>query len=150
MIVSSIIPEIQVSLHPNIPLSERLRISSSADVYDLALSFWNLDTINLYEEFVVVYLARNNGVIGYRVLGRGSNSGTVVNAQLILGIALKINASAIVLIHNHPSGNINPSRQDKGITDMINNAARFFDLKLYDHLIVTEETYFSFACEGLI
>lgn len=150
MLVSSKMPEIQVSLHPHFPITERRKVRTSREVYDLIIDVWNKNTMTLFEEFMTLYLARNNAIIGYRNISRGSNCGTVVNIQLILGIALKVNASSIILVHNHPSGNLKPSRVDRDITDKLNNASRFLDIGLLDHIIVTSQNYFSFADEGLI
>jgi len=150
MIVTNCLPEIKVSFHPFLAASERVIVSSSSSVFDLVISIWNTETINLYEEFLVIYLARNNGVIGYRFMNKGSNCGTVVDIKLILCIALNANASSLILIHNHPSGNMKPSKQDLVITEKIKKSSEYMDLKLMDHLIIRSDSYYSFCDEGIL
>jgi len=127
VILTQQIPEIQVSLIPNIAVSQRKKVTRSSESYELLLSLWDMKSIYLYEEFVILYLARNNGIIGYRIMNRGSNCGTVVDTRLILSIALKISCNAIILCHNHPSGNLKPSKMDLDITKKIKDACKYFD-----------------------
>ena len=150
MLIDQTFPQINVSLHPKIKVSERRKITSSHDAYEILKLLWDMDTIYLFEEFYVLYLDRKNGVMGYRNMNRGSNCGTVVDTKLILSIALKISASSIILSHNHPSGNMKPSHADTTITNKIKKGAEFLDLKMLDHLIVSPETFYSFADEGII
>lgn len=150
MLIDKAFPQINVSLHPKVKVSERRRITTSYEAFEALKLFWNMDTIYLFEEFYVLYLDRKNGVIGYRNMNRGSNCGTVVDTKLIFSIALKISASSFILSHNHPSGNMKPSNCDMTLTKKIKNGAETLDLKMLDHLIVTPETFYSFADEGII
>jgi len=150
MLVDNSFPKINVSLHPIGKVSERRRINSSRDAYEILKSFWNSDTINLYEEFYVLFLDRKNGVIGYRNMNRGSNCGTVVDSKLIFHIGLSLSANSIILSHNHPSGNMQPSREDIKLTKKIRDGAELLDLKVFDHLIICPETYYSMTDEGII
>jgi DNA repair protein RadC len=89
-------------------------------------------------------------VLGIFEVSSGGVTGTVADPKLIFVAALKANACAIVISHNHPSGNLKPSQQDEQLTQKINQAGKFLDIKLLDHIIVTSEGYYSFADEGLI
>lgn len=103
-----------------------------------------------HEEFWVVYLNNANKVISTLQLSKGGITGTLVDVRLLLKEALVINATAIILAHNHPSGTLKPSTADKEITEKIKNACYSMDIKLLDHIIVTEKSYFSFQDEGFI
>ncbi len=110
----------------------------------------NMQTISMYEEFYVLYLDRANHVLGYRLISRGTTSACMVSSKIILSIGLQCNSSGIILAHNHPSGNLKPSIADQALTKKIQEGARLFDIKVLDHLIVTNESYSSFADEGIL
>jgi len=129
---------------------EMKKITSVAEAYDVLLHSWNQDVIELQEEFKVVYLNRANKVLGVYSLSKGSISGTLVDVRLIFAVALKCNASGIIIAHNHPSGNLKPSEADKTLTSKIKKCADFLDLNLIDHLIITKQGYFSFGTEGIL
>ena len=126
-------------------------IKNSADVYFHLLRFFPEDTIALQERFVAAYVNRSNRVIGVCNISTGGITGIVADPKLILAVALKSAATGIILAHNHPSGNPQPSVQDKEITRKLQEASKLLDIVLLDHLIlVPQETYFSFADEGLL
>jgi DNA repair protein RadC len=102
------------------------------------------------EVFGVVYLNQANKVKHYEVISMGGITGTVADPRIIFRKALSEDAVSIILFHNHPSGNLRPSRADEELTSKIIQAAKLFDIRILDHLIVSEEGYFSFADEGLI
>jgi DNA repair protein RadC len=131
-------------------LSERPLITCSKDGYQLCLHYWNHDKIELLEEFKVLFLSRSNRVLQILPLSQGGISGTVADPRLILAGAIKVAACSIILVHNHPSGNIKPSRADEELTSKIAGASKYFDITVIDHLIITSEGYFSFADEGLL
>ena len=103
-----------------------------------------------YELFAVIFLNRANKIKHFEIISRGGITGTVADPRLILKKAIEEDATSIVLSHNHPSGNLMPSRADEDITQKIKIAASYFDIKVLDHIIVSEEGYFSFADEGMI
>ena len=144
------LPKVEISFNPQRDLHKQIYVRSSHDAFKVCLSIWKLDTIDLYEEFKVLFLDRRNGIIGYRDLSRGSSSGTVVDIRIILSIAILSNSSGLILVHNHPSGMTDPSYSDKRITEKMVNAACFFELKILDHLVITRTTYTSFRDEGLL
>ena len=121
--------------------------TSSADVYTyVASKFQGLS----HEEFWFLSLARNNTVLSFTCLSKGGKAGTVVDVKLLLKRVLQDEASGLILIHNHPSGNTKPSVEDKQLTQKIKEAAGLLDIQLLDHLIVTNTAYLSFADEGML
>ena len=122
-------------------------ISSSRSVYE------NMQPIIgelPHEEFWILYLNNSNKIIQKNQLSKGGITGTLVDVRLVLKSALEVGATALILVHNHPSGTLKPSVADKEITKKLKLAAQSLDIKVLDHLIITENAYFSFADEGLI
>jgi DNA repair protein RadC len=103
-----------------------------------------------YEVFAVVFLNRANKIKHYEIISEGGITGTVADPRIILKKALENDAVSVILCHNHPSGSIKPSRADEDLTRKIKEAASYFDIKVLDHIIVSEEGYYSFADEGLL
>lgn len=102
------------------------------------------------EVFAVVFLNRANKINHFEIISQGGITGTVADPRIILKKALEEEAVNIILCHNHPSGNLQPSRADEELTAKIKEAAKYFDIKVIDHIIVSDEGYFSFADEGII
>ena len=103
-----------------------------------------------HEVFGVLYLNQGNKVRDFTILSTGGITATVADPRLILKKALEQDAVAMILCHNHPSGHLSPSQSDRDLTTKITEAARYFDIRVLDHIIVSDEGYFSFADEGLI
>ncbi|WP_313004219.1 JAB domain-containing protein [Chryseobacterium gleum] len=141
------VSEIQISYSPNIIDTI---ISNSESSYRIALNNWNLNTIEMFEEAKVMFLNNALKVIGIYSLSKGGISSSVVDIRLILSIALKSISTHIILIHNHPSTNLKPSKADMDITSKLKTACEFLEIKLLDHLIINKESYYSFADEGLL
>lgn len=146
---TSNLAEIQITYRNKVKSSDLRKISSSADAVDILRNIWN-DTIEHHEEFIVLYLNRANKVLGWARIGVGGLSGTVADPKIIFQIALKSNSSSMILAHNHPSGNTDPSEADKRLTDKCKQAGVLLDLPVLDHIILTAEDYFSFADKGII
>jgi DNA repair protein RadC len=102
------------------------------------------------EVFAVVFLNRSNKINHYEIVSEGGITGTVADPRIILRKALEHEAVSIVLCHNHPSGSLRPSRQDVELTAKIKEASNYFDIKVLDHIIVSEEGYYSFADDGML
>jgi DNA repair protein RadC len=102
------------------------------------------------ELFVVVFLNQANLIKHHEVISMGGITGTVADPRLILKKALEQEATALILCHNHPSGNLKPSQADTALTQKIKTAASYIDIKVMDHVIVSENGYFSFADEGML
>ncbi|HRH50859.1 MAG TPA: DNA repair protein RadC [Panacibacter sp.] len=103
-----------------------------------------------HEVFAVIFLNRANKINHYEVISEGGITGTVADPRIILKKALAHDAVNLILCHNHPSGSIKPSRADEELTKKISDAASYLDIKVLDHIIVSEEGYYSFADEGII
>jgi DNA repair protein RadC len=103
-----------------------------------------------HEEFWIIYMNNSNKLIQKDQLSKGGITGTLVDVRLVLKKALEVGATGIILAHNHPSGTLKPSESDKKLTQKLKTAGESLDIKVLDHLIVTEKAYFSFADEGLI
>ena len=144
------ISEIHISYSPNIPAGKMLHITSSQSCYDIFMACWNLDTIQYEERFAVMYLNRANRVLGIHQHSIGGTAGTIVDIKQIIGIALKCNASAFILCHNHCSGTLKPSAYDRDFTLKFREAAKLMGLVLLDHLIITLDGYYSFGDEGVL
>lgn len=126
---------------------EKPIVRSSTDIANfLNQTFRDLQ----YEIFAVVLLNRANKIIHYEVISKGGITGTVADPRLILKLAINHGATSIILSHNHPSGNLKPSKADEEITERIKKSAALMDIKLLDHIIVSEEGYLSFMDEGIL
>jgi DNA repair protein RadC len=123
------------------------KISCSRDVYNI---FKPLLHDSSYEEFWILLLNRGNKIINSICISQGGLSGTVADPKKIFKMALEQYTASIVLCHNHPSGNIKPSESDIRLTQKLKKAGSFLDLPVIDHIIVGEDSYFSFADDGLI
>ncbi len=102
------------------------------------------------EVFGVLYLNRANRINHFEIVSEGGITGTVADPRIILKKALEQNAVSIIVCHNHPSGNLQPSRADEQLTQRLKEAAQLLDIHMLDHVIVSEQGYYSFADEGLI
>ena len=126
----------------------KVKIKSGEDAYNVLLESWNLDTIELQEEFKILLLNRANEVLGIYPSSRGGITGTVVDQRLIFAVALKCNATGIIMCHNHPSGKLLPSEADITLTKSIGKCADLLEINLLDHLIITKNGFYSFSNQG--
>ncbi len=137
------------SLKKNITEFEQIKITNSKDSADFIRKFYS-DDLEIFESFFLLLLNRNNNTIGYAKISQGGITGTVVDVKIVAKYVVDSLASAVVLCHNHPSGNLKPSNADKDITDKIKKVLTLMDTTVLDHIILTADSYFSFADEGLI
>lgn len=144
------IAEIELKYKTKVKPSQRLKLNSSSEVYELLLHIFDMDTIEYKEYFKIILLNKANKVLGIHNLSIGGIDGTYADIRQILQIALLANACGLIISHNHPSGELIPSIQDSKLTQAIKKACDFMNIKLLDHLIVSMESYYSFADEGLI
>ncbi|MBN1387170.1 MAG: DNA repair protein RadC [Bacteroidales bacterium] len=126
---------------------ESAKIRSSNDVYTI---FNPLLADLTHEEFWLLYLNRSNKILSRHKLSQGGISGTITDVRLIIKKAIELLASSIIICHNHPSGNLDPSEADTRITHKIKEAAGYFDISLLDHIIVTDNGYYSYADNGAL
>jgi DNA repair protein RadC len=117
------------------------KIQSTQEAYCVLKEFFAEGTIALQEQFVVMYLNANHNVLGIHVASKGGITGTIADIRLILGIALKTASTAIIVAHNHPSGNLHPSKSDEELTKKLKHAATLLDINLLDHLIISESGF---------
>jgi len=120
------------------------------DSKDIALYFQSLLQDHTQEVFAVVFMNQANKINHVEIISKGGLTATVADPRIILKKALEEDAVSIILCHNHPSGNLKPSSADQLLTKKIKEAAAYFDIKLLDHVIVSNEGYFSFADEGML
>jgi len=125
-------------------------ISTSEKAYEIFNKIWDQGLIQLQEEFKMLLLDRNNKLLGFYSLSKGGISGTVVDLKILFAVALKSKASAIILAHNHPSGNLKASAEDIELNKKIKSASKFLDILFLDHLIITKNGFSSFCDEGLM
>ena len=126
---------------------EKPVVNSSTDVAD----FLQIKLKDYrHEVFAVVFLNRSNKVNNFQIVSEGGITGTVADPRIILKRALEEDAVSIILCHNHPSGSLKPSKADEELTHKIKEAAKYFDIKVVDHLIVSDDGYYSFADEGIL
>lgn len=140
--------EIKISYQPKIRASDRMKVKGSRDAAMAFRQAWEYP-LELKECFYTLYLNRNNQILGYLLVSVGGIAGTVMDVRNILQTALKANACSIIIAHNHPSGNLDPSDTDKRLTRQIMEAGKLLEIQVLDHIILTDEGYMSFADEGL-
>lgn len=140
--------EVELTYKPT--SKSRNKIYSSEDAYKYLLPTYKKGTICYKEYFKVLFLNQANQVLGYTLISEGGITETSVDVRVILQTALLTNSVTIILAHNHPSGNLKPSRQDMDITKQVKDAARLMRITVTDHLILTDAGYYSFADEGQI
>jgi len=138
---------LELGIRRNMADNKKETVQSSKDIADYLKAQLQYKK---REVFAVVFLNRANKVNHYEIISEGGITGTVADPRVILKKALEHEAVSMVLCHNHPSGNLKPSRQDQELTTKITEAARYFDIKVMDHIIVSEEGYYSFADDGLL
>lgn len=126
---------------------EKKKITSSTSVFELMQPI--IGDLQ-HEEFWIIYLNNSNKVIQKNQLSKGGITGTLVDVRLVLKNALEVGATGIILAHNHPSGTLKPSEADKQLTNKLKLASESLDIKVLDHLIITEKAYLSFADENLL
>jgi DNA repair protein RadC len=142
------VAEIEISYKPIKAIKPQIENSQKA--YDHLLQFFTKETLAIQEQFVIMYLNNANRIIGMYRVSKGGITETVVDPRIVLGTALKIAATGIILAHNHPSGQLKPSQADLAITKKIKGAAEFIDIRVNDHIIISgiDDDYYSFADNG--
>ncbi|MFZ0598824.1 MAG: JAB domain-containing protein [Flavobacterium sp.] len=145
-----IVSEIELIYKTKVKASERPQIKSSRDAYRLVVDAWDPCKIELFEQFKILLLNQACRVLGIYEISSGGITGTVVDLRLIFSAALKASATSLIMIHNHPSGNLTASEADKQITRKVREAGKLLDISLLDSMIITPESYYSFADDGAL
>lgn len=144
------VAEVEITYRPKFKVSERPQISKSKDAFDILIQQWDKGKIALLEEFKILLLNRRNRVLGIVHISSGGLSGTIADPKVIFTASLKACASGIILCHNHPSGELDPSNEDLSLTRRLIEAGKMLDLKILDHLIISNEGYYSFGDDGIL
>jgi DNA repair protein RadC len=127
----------------------KTKIQSSAQSADYLRQFWG-DDMEIFESFFLLLLSQSNQTIGYVKISQGGVAGTVVDVSIVAKYAIETLSRAVVLCHNHPSGNTNPSEADIELTAKIKSGLKLFDIQVVDHVILTADSYYSFADNGIL
>lgn len=145
------VAEIQVTYSSKVDLSKCPMVSSSRDSEAVLRDLWTPGTMEMIEEFVILILNRGNKVKAVYRVSKGGIAGTVVDVPIVMAAAVKTLASSIILCHNHPSGNLQPSQADIDLTKKMCSAGKIMGIPVLDHIILAPDRgYYSFADEGMI
>ena len=128
---------------------KKAKITSSKDAEPFARQFY-FDDLTIYESFFLILLNSVNNTIGYVKISQGGVAGTVVDSKLVAKYCIDTLARGIIMVHNHPSGSPKPSQEDKKITKQIKEVLNLFDCSVLDHIILSEDSFFSFSDEGIL
>lgn len=128
---------------------KNIKITNSQDSANFIRQFYS-DDIGIFESFFILMLNRSNTTIGYAKISQGGTCGTVVDIKIVAKYAVDSLANSVILAHNHPSGSLTPSAQDLEITSKIKQGLSLLEIQVLDHIILTEDNYYSFADEGRI
>ncbi len=142
--------EIRAVYKSRIKASERKDIRGPESVIEYLREIWDPRTLELTEDFVILCLNGSHQILGWVRISRGGLGSSLVDPRVIFAIALQTASSALVLAHNHPSGNLEPSPEDRRVTDHLIEAGKLLNIRVLDHVILTREGAFSFQENGLI
>jgi DNA repair protein RadC len=142
------VSEVRLTYKSKVKPSERPKVIDSRTSYEILLNAFDPETVELRESMKMLLLNRANRVLGIMDISDGGISETVTDVRLIMQCAILTNASAIILCHNHPSGDLIPSAQDAAATFKVKKACEIMNIELLDHIIITPESFYSFADEG--
>lgn len=140
------IPEI--SLRAKNGSIKKVQFSNSNDCYKYFLEIFDQETLEVYEQVMVVFLNNATQTVGWYKASQGGIEGTVIDVRLVLKAALDCYATAMIICHNHPSGRLFPSEKDNAITQKLKRASQLIDISLIDHLIISGNGYYSYQDEG--
>lgn len=140
--------EVQISYSNKVPPSKRIKVKGSKDAEQAFRTVW--PDITHIEYCYILLMNRQNQVLGFHQLSKGGITGSIIDVRVVFQLALKACATTLILAHNHPSGNLDPSEADKRITNQLKQAGAMLDIPVLDHIILTEDSYFSMADEGLL
>jgi len=148
--MNNVVGEIQLVYKTKVSMNSLPQITGPWDAHKLFFAQWNKGTISLREEFKVMLINNANKVLGIIDLFAGGTNATIADIKLVLASAIISNATSMVIAHNHPSGNAAPSEADKNLTKKIQEAARLLEIRLLDHIIITDDSsnFYSFEQAG--
>ncbi|MBT1689868.1 JAB domain-containing protein [Dawidia soli] len=144
------VPQIQVTYRHPVPIFQRPKIRCSEDAARIARETWDVNRIELVEQFKILLLDRNYSCLGISEIATGGIAGVLTDRRIIFATALLSKATSIILLHNHPSGVLAASEPDKKMTRELFAAGKVLDIHVADHMILTSNKYYSFADEGIM
>ena len=140
--------EVELTYKNRVPFNERQNVASADAAYHQVLNIIDPNKIDYKEFFVVIFCDKMGNITGYHTLASGGIDGCAVDVRQVMQGALLTNSACILVAHNHPSGGLRPSTADREVTKMINNACKALNIRLLDHLIVSNHGYYSFKSDG--
>ena len=144
-------PEIEIYYKTTLKAAERPKIKSASDVFRIMSEIGEMSRNMEYKElFYALYMNTANDVLAVHKISEGTTKQTLVDIKFIMQGAILTNAASLIICHNHPSGNTNPSTEDKKLTQQIGLAAKLFNVQLLDSIIISVEDYFSFCEQGIM
>lgn len=144
------VTEIEISYRSKVRACDRLKVTKANDAYDILYYSWNQNKIDFIEEFKILLLDTSNACLGISNISTGGLSSCLVDPRHIFALSLKAKASSLILAHNHPSGNLSPSKADLILTQKLVDAGKLLDIRVLDHLILGNHSYLSMADDGLL
>ena len=142
-----VVPEVKISYTP---AKHPVRITSSDTANKIFRQIWDKQLLSIQEQLYALFLNQANDVLCWRLIGTGTGKSCDVDSKLLAVIACKTLAQNVIIAHNHPSGNLEPSKADKQLTWRVHEILNLLDINMLDHLIITENAYLSFVDEKLI
>lgn len=142
--------ELKVAYRSRTKVQERRTLRNATDAAEYLRAVWNANTLGLVEEFVMICLNGSGEAIGWVKISSGGRNATQVDPRLVFAIALQTACTAIVVAHNHPGGKTDPSPEDREITRKLKEAGRLLGIAVLDHIIISRDSFFSFAESGLL
>lgn len=142
--------EVKLSYKSKKPIGSFPQITSPDEAEKVLRQVWDSDQIQLKEEFIVLLLNNSKRCIGWSKISSGGGTSTIVDPSAIFQVALLANATSIIVAHNHPSGNLEASKADKGLTQRIKKSGKMLSITLEDHIILTADDYVSLRAKGML
>jgi DNA repair protein RadC len=144
------VTEVELIYRNEVNPCDRPIVKTSSSAYDVLLNAWDMNKIELQEEFLILLLDRSNHCLGISKISQGGVSSCLIDPKIIFATSLKSRASGIILAHNHPSGVLQPSKADIDLTHKLREGGKLLEISVLDHLIVTPHNYYSFTDEGMM
>ena len=150
VLCSNLLAEVTATYKTKVPLKDQPKISNSFTSAQYFKSVWNQQTINYTESFVVCFVNNANNIAGWAQISSGGMSSVLADPRVIFSLGLSAGASGLILSHNHPSGKLTPSQADLDMTRKLVTLGKMLQIEVLDHIIITEDAYYSFADEGIL
>lgn len=142
--------EVTLIYRNKVKAKERPKITSTKSAYEILAEVWDKNRIELIEQFKIILLDTSNRCLGVSDIATGGVNWCAADSKIIFATALKAKATSLILSHNHPSGNLQPSNEDLKLTHKLVEGGKLLDIRVIDHLIVTNDDYFSMSENGLM